>query len=402
MSVSNIYEAAANLVDERYPKDNPAIRNAIIKSLLHDCIFQSLHANNLLTPIVFQGGTALQRIYNLPRFSEDLDFVCPHPETDFFEEFNQKFKASIVKTLSRYGIAADRVSVKSPTSHEVSDEVLKIKKWEMRIDVAGHGRYLRRDVVRVEIAHIPAEDAVQKFLEPFAPRYMQFPTVLLNVESEKEIMADKIVALCCRPYIKYRDIFDLYFLKERGVQYDSAMVDKKFEAYRVDRKKILEGLESKNDNLRQDGLEQYRQEMDRFLHAGWAGKEYTPWHKKALENAIEELRSWRKNIQTSMCPSLSREREEAINSRQKLLPDPNALVQHVVKEGLDPRELEKTMPSVDAGKLREELRKAADNPEGWGVSSEAFAAWGKKHGVGRKRQVPTPAGGRTEIVYDNF
>jgi hypothetical protein len=60
------------------------------------------------------------------------------------------------------------------------------------------------------------------------------------------------------------------------------------------------------------------------------------------------------------------------------------------------------MPSADADKVREELRKAADNPEGWGVSAEAFEAWGKEQGIGRKRTVPTPTGDRTEIVYDDF
>jgi serine/threonine-protein kinase HipA len=81
---------------------------------------------------------------------------------------------------------------------------------------------------------------------------------------------------------------------------------------------------------------------------------------------------------------------------------PEALVQHVVRNGLDPRELEKAMPYVDADKLREELRSAADYPERWGVKQEEFEAWGKMHELGRKREVPTPAGPRVEIVYDNF
>jgi len=81
---------------------------------------------------------------------------------------------------------------------------------------------------------------------------------------------------------------------------------------------------------------------------------------------------------------------------------PDALVQRVVKNSLAPQELEKTMPHVDADKLREELRRAASNPEGWGVKQEEFEAWGKEQGVGRKREVPTPEGMRAGIVYDNF
>jgi len=60
------------------------------------------------------------------------------------------------------------------------------------------------------------------------------------------------------------------------------------------------------------------------------------------------------------------------------------------------------MPFADADKIREELRKAADNPAAWGIDAEAFEAWGKTQGIGRKRTTPTPAGPRTDIVYDDF
>jgi len=83
--------------------------------------------------------------------------------------------------------------------------------------------------------------------------------------------------------------------------------------------------------------------------------------------------------------------------------DPNAQVQYVVKNELDPRMLEKTMPGVDADKVRAELRNVAvGDPAAWGVDRDAFRAWGEKHAVGRIRTYPTPAGPKTEVVYDNF
>jgi hypothetical protein len=92
----------------------------------------------------------------------------------------------------------------------------------------------------------------------------------------------------------------------------------------------------------------------------------------------------------------------ALNFQPGIQTDLDIQVKYVVRNGLDPRELEKTMHYVDADKLREELRSAADYPERWGVKQEEFEAWGKMHELGRKREVPTPAGPRVEIVYDNF
>ena len=294
----NFYGVAESIKKTRYANDNANVQSAIVKCLLHDCIFQSLHNHNLLASIIFQGGTALQRMYNMPRFSEDLNFVCPHPENDFFAKFNQQFRIAIMETLSQYGIGTNRVHVKSPDELNVSQEILKVKKWEMCIDLAGEGK--RRDMVRIEIAHIPAEDAAQKVLEPFAPQYMQCPPVLLNVESEQEIMADKVIALCCRPYLKHRDVFDLHYLQERGIQYDTGMVERKFAAYQVDKKTTLSGIKDKIHKLGHNGLQEYHQEMGRFLHSGWAKKEYAPWHKKALENAAAELHAWQEKMQDAI------------------------------------------------------------------------------------------------------
>jgi hypothetical protein len=82
---------------------------------------------------------------------------------------------------------------------------------------------------------------------------------------------------------------------------------------------------------------------------------------------------------------------------------PDTLVQHVIASDLNPRELGNSMPGVNADALREKLRKAASNPEAWGVEQEAFETWGKNHGVGRTRISPGLDGNpKTEIVYDDF
>lgn len=70
--------------------------------------------------------------------------------------------------------------------------------------------------------------------------------------------------------------------------------------------------------------------------------------------------------------------------------DKDATCQMLIGANADPR----TLPDP----VKAELRQAADNPEGWGITTEDFEAWGKAHGVGRVRA----SYAEEEIVYDDF
>src|SRR3546814_17884171 len=47
------------------------------------------------------------------------------------------------------------------------------------------------------------------------PNLIQTPAVVMLVESPTEILADKVVALINRPFLKYRDIWDVNFNQSR-------------------------------------------------------------------------------------------------------------------------------------------------------------------------------------------
>jgi len=59
-------------------------RRAILREYLQVIILNSIYKHNLGKLMFFMGGTALRFFYNLPRFSEDLDFDTPGLK---FEEF---------------------------------------------------------------------------------------------------------------------------------------------------------------------------------------------------------------------------------------------------------------------------------------------------------------------------
>jgi hypothetical protein len=57
-------------------------------------------------------------------------------------------------------------------------------------------------------------------------------TVLVNCETEEEILADKIVALCLRKFIKARGLWDMVMLEQQGLIINDEWVMAKFKDYK--------------------------------------------------------------------------------------------------------------------------------------------------------------------------
>jgi predicted nucleotidyltransferase component of viral defense system len=58
------------------------------------------------------------------------------------------------------------------------------------------------------------------------------PNSVLVVETLEEILADKVRALLERPYLKGRDLYDVWHLRERlQVQVDRTLIERKFTSY---------------------------------------------------------------------------------------------------------------------------------------------------------------------------
>ena len=53
---------------------DPTDRLNVVREYIQALIMRSLHESQAFRSIVFMGGTALRFLYNLPRYSEDLDF----------------------------------------------------------------------------------------------------------------------------------------------------------------------------------------------------------------------------------------------------------------------------------------------------------------------------------------
>lgn len=184
-----------------------------MKMTLHDVIFYALHDAGLLPGIVFHGGTCLQRMYDCPRFSEDLDFANISTLTpNIFTDFSRDFGWAIRSRLKTLGFSDEQMTVKEPGNLAwPAEKEPAVRRWAMRVVVDPRGR---KQVVNVELANMPSYDYS---LKPFVPLSAAIVPgrVEVNVEPLNVIFNDKIISIIQRPYTKYRDIYDVGFLSQR-------------------------------------------------------------------------------------------------------------------------------------------------------------------------------------------
>lgn len=161
--------------------------------------------------LVFKGGTALNRIYGLERFSEDLDFTLS-AEIDI--------RDLVRRGLERFYLEAELQEEKLPRSH----------KWEIRIKgplFIG----IRQSLCRIQLDFSLRENVL---LEPkivtLGRLLRELPSFDVVVMAAEEILAEKVRAVMTRT--KARDVYDLWFLLNLGTPFNVTLIAQKMEYYK--------------------------------------------------------------------------------------------------------------------------------------------------------------------------
>ncbi len=182
------------------------------KLYVQDIILHTV-SQETVDQLVFKGGTALLKLYNLDRFSEDLDFTAT-ADIAFGELVD-----TIVTRLERYGVT---VQDRDDASTDVSEKT--------RLGVQGPlytGDRRSLCFVRIEVnteSTVHHADIVR-----YTPPFPDIPAFELVAMTEAEILAEKIRALLTRS--QPRDLYDIYHLVSNGVQIDPNLVNNKLSYY---------------------------------------------------------------------------------------------------------------------------------------------------------------------------
>ena len=178
--------------------DTPLMAQHFVREYLQARILQSLQRSGAMQSIAFHGGTALRFIYNLPRYSEDLDFTLEQAiETYDFREYLRQIERNF---LAEAYVLDFKISDKR-TVHKA---FVRFRGLLYELGLSGHQTEVL--AVKLEIDTNPPQGAGLAItsLDHHIP---------LNIQhhDRASIFAGKLHAVLQCSYLKGRDIFDLWW-----------------------------------------------------------------------------------------------------------------------------------------------------------------------------------------------
>jgi predicted nucleotidyltransferase component of viral defense system len=208
----------------------------LIKEAIHLHLLSALSEAGVLQHVVFQGGTALRLCYGGERYSEDLDFVCGKAGAYLgdveFDALVDKALETTKRTLQRdFDIDGGQITLKRPAQPElVKGNNVYVAAWQIVVPVNPTPK-TPKSRIKIEFANVPSYDS-KPLVVSATPGLVQIQDVILNAETPNEILADKAVALTARATLKFRDVWDVWFLLNKlGATPDRQMVLQKFADY---------------------------------------------------------------------------------------------------------------------------------------------------------------------------
>lgn len=188
--------------------------------------------------LIFHGGTALHLAWSSPRFSEDLDFLM---NRDLLATMGDTMRGA-VERMQRHILRLDaglKVELKDKSSSRMGRFTIALSK----VGVIG------KAIVKSEFWGVNDEYLAQYKMSqrvPIMPESMTANGMLVRLHcplptaTMDSIFVDKLVAMANRPYTKWRDIFDLWWISQNRefVQPDDEVLAQRVRdyasAYRTD------------------------------------------------------------------------------------------------------------------------------------------------------------------------
>lgn len=257
-----------------------------LREVFQKLILYSYVINNLGSYYVFQGGTALRLFYNSPRFSLDMDFSLINRSLTKAMEDSTKVLNTLSHILAPYKVEVSK-----------SREKALFKENFYRFFYTFNTLGIIRRKIRIKL-----EIAERNYMNVSFSRKilaLEFPihtSIGLIVKSPAQLLCDKVTSLAGgfhRGYIRWRDIFDIYWLKTKiNARIDSNYLKQEFGSY-IETKEDLEKLVSKLKALSGKELGEANRDLGRVLPPSLLDEkllaEYIGDAIKVLEEAIREL-----------------------------------------------------------------------------------------------------------------
>lgn len=218
----------------------------------------ALHGHSMLPPrATFVGGTALRLCYGSPRMSVDLDFHLPPDEPRW--QLDRPVLAAGIEDVIAAPVDVSRPSEQGSRMARISailpERTRDVKRPRTMLDV-GRAESLDASASNVFLRFAGSPPGVGDLHTPFA----------IMTASIEEILVNKHLALVGRARrVKQRDVFDILWLRQRGVRFDADMLAAKLRA-RADADQFPRMMKARAEVAAAD-MESgaYRDEVAKFL-----------------------------------------------------------------------------------------------------------------------------------------
>ena len=230
------------------------------KELLHYELLHVLDRGGWLDGLTFQGGTALRLCYGASRLSEDLDFSGgPSFSTKSMEGLAEYLK----KSMTGRGLGVVVKNPKTIASRLSSD--IGVNTWRIVFEMPPFRSRIPKQKIKLDIDNAPTYTEIPGAI---AQNYgvVRESQMLVRVQSREEILASKLVAFAtsvvARNRPRFRDIWDLHWLRGNGTEVQIDLVHAKMSDHRVDPAWFEAAADRVGDIVRSV---EFANEMRRFL-----------------------------------------------------------------------------------------------------------------------------------------
>lgn len=173
-------------------------QRSIVREYLQMRILHSLQSAGAMIPLAFHGGTALRILYQLPRYSEDLDFALERQPDQY--DFRQ-----YLTTIQR-DMAAETydVEIKLSEGNIVHSAFVRFRGLYHQLGISPHQAEVL--TIKLEIdTNPPANAGLDTTL------IQHHVAVHLQHHNQASLLAGKLHAILQRAHVKGRDWYDLYW-----------------------------------------------------------------------------------------------------------------------------------------------------------------------------------------------
>lgn len=186
-----------------------------LKEIIQETALSGLARGCFFKQAAFTGGTALRIFYNLPRFSEDLDFSLLLPNPSFQLE---AYLPTVKDELASVGFKMEVTGKKNQTQGPIQSAFLKESTLQL---------LLKFTPITPPVTGIPASAVIRVKLEidtnpPAGAKYEEKASFLphpyiARLLDAPSLFATKLHAILTRSFLKGRDLYDYIFYLQRNV-----------------------------------------------------------------------------------------------------------------------------------------------------------------------------------------